>query len=219
LSEKVGSFKQTAKNTLSRLRKAVSLERLDKTGKSSEPGGMEDEPQKMSRTPSFRSLTERLSFRKKHDKYVVDSTPNRNRPPSGRFKRPQSAPANKGQARSQIAISEPVDKPTHFRAIGKLRKLNSDGTQVVELVKPPHGPFGFYIGRGNAQYNHGVFVSRLSDSLPERFFAGLIGLGDEILEINNVPLHSLTLDQVYDLMAEKNKLILKTLPFMARKDQ
>ena len=53
-----------------------------------------------------------------------------------------------------------VDKPTHFRAIGKLKQLNVDGTQVVELMKPPHGPFGFYIARGNAKYNHGQYSAK-----------------------------------------------------------
>ena len=48
-----------------------------------------------------------------------------------------------------------VDSPTHFRPIGKLLNLNPDGTQALELNKPPHGPFGFYIARGNVKYNHG----------------------------------------------------------------
>ena len=48
-----------------------------------------------------------------------------------------------------------VDSPTHFRPIGKLLHLNPDGSQILELNKPPHGPFGFYIARGNAKYNHG----------------------------------------------------------------
>ena len=49
-----------------------------------------------------------------------------------------------------------MERPTHFRPIGKLRQLNPDGTQVVELMKPPHGPYGFCIARGNAKYGRGM---------------------------------------------------------------
>lgn len=51
-----------------------------------------------------------------------------------------------------------VDSPTHFRPIGKLLHMNPDGSRILELNKPPHGPFGFYIARGNAKYNHGEYV-------------------------------------------------------------
>ena len=61
---------------------------------------------------------------------------------------------NKKHSSSMTAL-DAVDSPTHFRPIGKLLHLNPDGSQVLELNKPPHGPFGFYIARGNAKYNHG----------------------------------------------------------------
>ena len=64
----------------------------------------------------------------------------------------------------------------------------------------------------------GIFVSRLSDGLPEHFFAGLLGLGDEILEINDLPVNTLDLNDVYDLMANSEQLMVKTLPFSARPD-
>ena len=47
----------------------------------------------------------------------------------------------------------------------------------------------------------GVFVSRLSDALPESFFAGLISIGDEILEVNGRKVNTLPLEAVYELMA------------------
>ncbi len=54
------------------------------------------------------------------------------------------------------ALDRVDSSPTHFRQIGKLLAINPDGTQHLELIKPPHGPFGFYIARGNAKYNHGM---------------------------------------------------------------
>ena len=61
-------------------------------------------------------------------------------------------------------------------------------------------------------------MSRLSESLPASFFASLLGVGDEIIEVNQEEVHSLTLEQIHDIMATNNRLVLKTLPFVARKD-
>ncbi len=188
--------------------------------------------------------------------------------------------SRKGKSSSLTALDS-VDSPTHFRPIGKLLHLNADGSQVLELNRPPHGPYGFYIARGNAKYNHGecctavclfgfflrksasklahrlcvadvpsmerdswkakkcccswaqralhsnslgslcifagIFVSRLSDSLPASFFASLLGVGDEILEINHQEIRTLAMEQIHDMMASNSRLILKTLPFLARR--
>ncbi len=67
--------------------------------------------------------------------------------------RKQSKPPGLPKASKKPTISQP--EPTHFRSIGKVIKLHSDGTQELELHKPPHGPFGFYIAKGNARYNYG----------------------------------------------------------------
>ncbi len=51
-----------------------------------------------------------------------------------------------------------VTSPSHMRKVGKLLHLNSDGSQVVELVKPPSGPFGFYIARGTSNFGSGKYT-------------------------------------------------------------
>ena len=61
-------------------------------------------------------------------------------------------------------------------------------------------------------------MSRLSDSLPAHFFAGLISVGDEILELNGTAMKNISLEETYDLMAKQDRLRLKILPFMARRD-
>ncbi len=50
-----------------------------------------------------------------------------------------------------------------------------------------------------------MIVSRLSDGLPSHWFAGLLSIGDEILEINGHPVPDLKLDDVYELMADGDK--------------
>ena len=63
-----------------------------------------------------------------------------------------------------------------------------------------------------------MFISRLSDALPEHFFAGLLSVGDEVLEVNGRRVANLPLEGVYDLMSHGEKVLLKILPYMARTD-
>ena len=61
-------------------------------------------------------------------------------------------------------------------------------------------------------------MSRLGDGLPDHFLAGLLAVGDEILEIEGKTVKELELEKVYELMAATtHTLELKTLPFAARK--
>ncbi|KAH3791195.1 uncharacterized protein LOC127838814 [Dreissena polymorpha] len=102
--------------------------------------------------------------------------------------------------------------------IGQLQKINHDGTQVVRLTKPESGPLGFYITKGNAKYGNGIFVSRFSSTDRDRSFAGLLGVGDEILEVNGHPVSTLSKDEVYSLICASPIIVLKVFPFIARKD-
>ena len=58
----------------------------------------------------------------------------------------------------------------------------------------------------------------MSDGYAEKVLAGLLGVGDEILEINNMAVQKLSLDTVYEVMAQSQLMLLKTLPFLARRD-
>eukprot|EP00058_Branchiostoma_floridae_P007052 XP_002592540.1 hypothetical protein BRAFLDRAFT_69057 [Branchiostoma floridae] len=244
LFDRMQSFGKASKKKFHSLRRAVSMQALDRPNSPAEPEAkLKKTPSLMSlkKTPSLRSLTN-LSFRRKKDidrsrQYMVEDDLHRDtkaRTSDRRRLRPSSAksdsvssgskfpspPKRPSSARGdQDLDTSSVSSPGHFRTIGRLVKMMPDNTQVIELIKPPHGPFGFYIARGNEKYNHGVFVSRLSDGYPDKLFAGLLGLGDEILEINGVAVNTITLDDVYDLMAEtKEKLVLRVLPLLARND-
>ena len=48
-----------------------------------------------------------------------------------------------------------VTSPSHGRKVGHLISRDPDGSQVIELVKPPAGPFGFYIARGTYDFGSG----------------------------------------------------------------
>lgn len=75
---------------------------------------------------------------------------------SFRHNRSSSAPLSRYKKHSSSLTSlNTVDGPQNFRPIGKLKQLNPDRSQIIELVRPPKGPFGFYIARGNIKYGGG----------------------------------------------------------------
>ena len=62
-------------------------------------------------------------------------------------------------------------------------------------------------------------MSRFSDDRDsKRDFAGLLDVGDEILEINGYITMDMTLDDVYDLLAQNQVIVMKVMPLLARKD-
>ena len=101
------------------------------------------------------------------------------------------------------------------RPIGRVLHMNvSEGTVMIEMVKPPSGPFGFYVAK--SKDNGIVYVSNLSDSYPNKIFAGLMKPGDEILEVNNVSVDQISIDEIYSLILESEKLVLKVKPATAK---
>ncbi|GFQ95338.1 PDZ domain-containing protein [Trichonephila clavata] len=108
------------------------------------------------------------------------------------------------------------NSPIHVR--GQLLQLNLDGSQVVELTKPPSKPYGFFVARGRVRNSKGVFVSRMRDQETQKQLAGLLDIGDEILEIDGLNVKEADIMEVNSLMANKNTLLLTVLPYICRKD-
>ena len=61
-------------------------------------------------------------------------------------------------------------------------------------------------------------MSRFSKEAPEKILTGLIGVGDEILEVNKHLVSGLSLEAVYKLMGASQTIMLKIFPLIARKD-
>ncbi|XP_036409761.1 uncharacterized protein KIAA1614-like [Megalops cyprinoides] len=103
----------------------------------------------------------------------------------------------------QRALSvEDVGRPSGARSVGRVAQAFPDGTLLLELCRPAHGPFGFVISRGNGRLDSGVYVERMGDSGTEKLYAGLLGVGDEILEVNGEKVAGLGLNQVTRLMRQ-----------------
>ena len=58
----------------------------------------------------------------------------------------------------------------------------------------------------------GVYISSMSDSYPDKLFSGLMKLGDEITEVNGQKVNQLTLDQVYDVILDSERIQLRIRP-------
>uniref|UniRef100_A0A0L8I6Y5 PDZ domain-containing protein n=2 Tax=Octopus bimaculoides TaxID=37653 RepID=A0A0L8I6Y5_OCTBM len=109
-------------------------------------------------------------------------------------------------------LANDVDVPTHFRVIGRILEMCLDGTRIIELTQPPHGLCGIYMTRVKHNLGYSIYVSRFSDGYPAKMFAGLLGIGDEILEINGISTGCMTVEDAHDMVASSDKLILRVLP-------
>lgn len=45
------------------------------------------------------------------------------------------------------------------RPVGRVTQAFSDGTLLLELIRPPNGPFGFVISRGKGRPDTGNFLN------------------------------------------------------------
>ncbi|KAJ8279675.1 hypothetical protein COCON_G00067410 [Conger conger] len=110
------------------------------------------------------------------------------------------SPAYRGLPRA-LSV-EDVGSPSAVRSVGRVAQAFPDGTLLLELRRPPNGPFGFLICRGKGRPDSGVYVEEMGDSSTQKLYAGLLGVGDEILEVNGEKVAGLTLDQVTRIMTQ-----------------
>ncbi|XP_067271917.1 uncharacterized protein KIAA1614 [Pseudorasbora parva] len=112
----------------------------------------------------------------------------------------------------QRALSvEDVGRPSAVRPVGRVAQAFPDGTILLELSRPPNGPFGFLISRGKGRPDSGVYVEEMGDSNMEKLYAGLLGVGDEILEVNGEKVAGLSMDLVTRLMTQNSTASIRVL--------
>ncbi|XP_051550896.1 uncharacterized protein KIAA1614-like [Myxocyprinus asiaticus] len=112
----------------------------------------------------------------------------------------------------QRALSvEDVGRPSAVRPVGRVAQAFPDGTILLELSRPPNGPFGFLISRGKGRPDSGVYVEEMGDSNTEKLYTGLLGVGDEILEVNGEKVAGLSMDLVTRLMTQNSTASIRVL--------
>ncbi|XP_016377158.1 uncharacterized protein LOC107715518 isoform X2 [Sinocyclocheilus rhinocerous] len=110
-------------------------------------------------------------------------------------------------------IEESLEDSRGAGPLGRLVQAFPDGTLLIELSRPANNrPFGFVISRGKGRPGSGIYVERVGDSTTENIYTGLLGVGDEILEVNGEIVAGLTLDQVTRLMTRDSKATIRILP-------
>ncbi|TSK53713.1 hypothetical protein Baya_3273 [Bagarius yarrelli] len=112
----------------------------------------------------------------------------------------------------QRALSvEDVGSPSAVRSVGRVAQAFPDGTLLLELNLPPDRPFGFLISRGKGRPDSGVYVEDMGDPSTQKLYTGLLGVGDEILEVNGEKVAGLTLDSVTQLLIQSDTVSIRVL--------
>ncbi|XP_072367833.1 uncharacterized protein [Scyliorhinus torazame] len=118
---------------------------------------------------------------------------------------------------AETSLGRSEAKPSGHRSITSLRvedtrlpnhprvtQTFADASFILELSKPAHGPFGFLISRSCGR----LFIHQMADQYAEKLYAGLLELGDEILEINRERVEDLSFNEVNTLMLQDSTVSL-----------
>ncbi|XP_032363637.1 uncharacterized protein LOC116677028 [Etheostoma spectabile] len=101
-----------------------------------------------------------------------------------------------------------VGRPSSVRPVGRVLQVSADGSILLELSQSESSRLGIIISRGRGR---GVYVEDMVDSGTEKLYAGLLAVGDEILEVNGAKVACLSLDQVTQLLTEKPSATVRLL--------
>ncbi|XP_018517945.1 uncharacterized protein si:dkey-121a11.3 [Lates calcarifer] len=106
---------------------------------------------------------------------------------------------------------EDVSRPCSLRSVGRVLQVDADGTFLLELSRPTNRMYGFIISRGRGRPDSGVYVEDMVDSSTEKLYAGLLSIGDEILEVNGEKVACLSLDQIIHLLTQNTCATVRVL--------
>ncbi|KAI4882233.1 hypothetical protein NFI96_003596 [Prochilodus magdalenae] len=107
---------------------------------------------------------------------------------------------------------EQLDGSRSVGPLGRLVQALPDGTLLLELKRPANGPYGFVISRGKGRPDSGIYVEQVGGSPTDNVYTGLLGVGDEILEVNGEKVTGLNLDHVTRLMTRESTATIRILP-------
>ncbi|XP_062990514.1 uncharacterized protein KIAA1614 homolog [Elgaria multicarinata webbii] len=130
----------------------------------------------------------------------------------GEPKDDEAATNRKGGAPHRRSLSvEDIGSPNLARTVGRVVEVFPDGTSQLELQRSPQGNFGFRVSSGNGRPDTGIYVQEMADSSTAKLYAGLLGVGDEILEVNGAKVAGLGLAQINELLLWADTLSVRVL--------
>ncbi|XP_062961097.1 uncharacterized protein KIAA1614 homolog [Cynocephalus volans] len=123
-----------------------------------------------------------------------------------------SAAGRPAQAPPRRALSvEDVGAPSLARVVGRVVEVFPDGTSQLQLQRLPEGTFGFSVASGNGRRDSGFYVQEMADLSTAKLYSGLLGVGDEILEVNGDKVARLGLAHIKELLAHSESLSIRVL--------
>ncbi|XP_042317525.1 uncharacterized protein KIAA1614 homolog isoform X2 [Sceloporus undulatus] len=114
------------------------------------------------------------------------------------------------QQRRSLSV-EDIGSPDLVRTVGRVVEVFPDGTSQLELQRSPQGNFGFRVSSGNGRPDTGIYVQEMADPNTAKLYAGLLGVGDEILEVNGAKVAGLGLAQINELLLWTDTLSVRVL--------
>uniref|UniRef100_A0A8C3GRC1 PDZ domain-containing protein n=1 Tax=Cairina moschata TaxID=8855 RepID=A0A8C3GRC1_CAIMO len=202
LKKLLSSLSQSTKQRLGRFR-CYSMEQLPAPGRS--PG--------VERSPSLQSLVSPFCQPRKAASAQSLQALLGKAPRASAYLLPQPGPGDRmGASGPRRSLSvEDIGAPGLPRTVGRVVEVFPDGTSQLELQRPPHGSFGFLLTSGHGRPDTGVYVQEMSDAGTAKLYAGLLGVGDEILQVNGAAVSGLGLARIRELLLRADSLSLRVL--------
>ncbi|XP_068546576.1 uncharacterized protein KIAA1614 homolog isoform X1 [Anas acuta] len=202
LKKLLSSLSQSTKQRLGRFR-CYSMEQLPAPRGS--PG--------VERSPSLQSLVSPFCQPRKSASTQSLQALLGKAPRASAYLLPQPGPGDRTGAsgpRRSLSV-EDIGAPGLPRTVGRVVEVFPDGTSQLELQRPPHGSFGFLLTSGHGRPDTGVYVQEMSDAGTAKLYAGLLGVGDEILQVNGAAVSGLGLARIRELLLHADSLSLRVL--------
>uniref|UniRef100_H0X2N8 PDZ domain-containing protein n=1 Tax=Otolemur garnettii TaxID=30611 RepID=H0X2N8_OTOGA len=121
-----------------------------------------------------------------------------------------SGSPTKAPPRRALSV-EDVGAPSLARTVGRVVEVFPDGTSQLQLQRSPEGTFGFCVASGNGRRDSGIYVQEMADVSTAKLYSGLLGVGDEILEVNGAKVAGLGLAHIKELLAHSESLSVRVL--------
>nr|XP_056699987.1 uncharacterized protein KIAA1614 homolog [Euleptes europaea] len=217
------SLSQSTKQRLGRFR-CYSMEQISDAGTDAqaapeEPGRGATSSPKMKKAPSLQSLRLVSPFNQPRKSSSVQNlhsllgkTDRSSLYQLGEPKDGASVPDRKVGAHPRRSLSvEDIGSPNLVRTVGRVVEVFPDGTSQLELQRSPQGTFGFRVSSGNGRPDTGIYVQEMVDASTAKLYAGLLGVGDEILELNGTKVAGLGLAHINELLLRADTLSIRVL--------
>ncbi|XP_030903050.2 uncharacterized protein KIAA1614 homolog [Melopsittacus undulatus] len=201
------SLSQSTKQRLGRFR-CYSMEQLPASSSTAPDGSS------MKKSPSLQSLQLVSPFQQPQKAASVQSLhPLLGKAPrASAYLLPQTTADRKRGSGPRRSLSvEDIGVPGRLRAVGRVVEVFPDGTSQLELQRPPQGAFGFRVTSGHGRPDKGVYVQEMVDASTAKLYAGLLGVGDEILQVNGAAVSGLGLARIHELLLQADTLSLRVL--------